>query len=78
MPRPQSVDVVAEWSEVQRALYELEQVPLKGWAQGWPVEKQHEAIAWVLYARSEAKRRLDRLKRIQRARAKRHANKMGR
>jgi hypothetical protein len=80
MPRSQTVDVdiVAEWSEVQRALYELEQIPVRGWAEGWPCAKQNEAIAWLLYGRAEAKKRLDRLKRVQRARARRHQVKMGR
>ena len=71
MPRPRTVDVVAEWSKVQIELYEAEQLPLKGWEAGWSHERMNIALAWLLYARSEAKCRLRRLKKITSARARR-------
>jgi hypothetical protein len=71
MARARSVDLVAEWAETQRALYELEQIPLRGWQEGWTAAKQNEAIAWVLYGRAEAAHRLRRLKRIHQDRTRR-------
>jgi hypothetical protein len=71
MPRPRSVDVVTEWTAVRTTLAEVERRPLDGWKLGWSDAQMCEAMAWALYARSEAYRRRRRLRRIHAARMRR-------
>jgi len=71
MPRRRSIDIVTEWADISLALEHVEKATLRGWQNGWTLEKQAEAIAWLLYGRKEAKRQKRRLRRIHRARVQR-------
>lgn len=71
MGRPQSVDVHMEEARITSARAGIERAPLLGWRLGWTRDQQAEAQCWLEFGRSQARRMLARLRKIEAERIRR-------